>query len=77
MVVGEIGEWLARLPKGTSVVLPFSDLQDSAKAYMESGFDCVRKEYVCAVVNEVNSEEYPGFSLHERVDGKWILSREK
>ena len=75
MVIGKVGEWLAKLPKGKAVIISVSDMQDSAKAYMDSGFDHVRPEYVRGVVEEVNSEEYPGFNLWERPDGRWTLER--
>lgn len=75
MVIGKVGEWLGKLPKGKAVVLTVDDLHDSASAYMDSGFDHVRPEYVKRVVDEVNSDEYPGFELWERPDGRWTLDR--
>ena len=75
MVVGTVGKWLARLPKGKAVVLDNDDLQDSAKSYLDSGFDYVRREDILKVVDEVNSQEYPGFEIWERPDGRWTLER--
>lgn len=76
MVIGKVGEWIAKLPKGKAVILTAEDMHDSAKAYMDSGFDHVRPEYIKSVADEVNSDEYPGFSLWERPDGRWTLERE-
>ena len=68
MVVGTVGEWLAKLPKGKAVILDNDDLQNSARSYLDSGFDSVRREDILKVVAEVNSEEYPGFKMWERPD---------
>jgi len=75
MVVGKVGEWLARLPKGKAVILDNDDIRDSAKAYLDSAFDAVRREDILKVVSEVNSDEYPGFEMWERPDGRWTLER--
>lgn len=75
MVVGKVGEWLAKLPKGKAVILDIEDVRDSAKAYLDSMFDSVRGEDILKVVAEVNSEEYPGFEMWERPDGRWTLER--
>lgn len=75
MVVGKVGEWLAILPKGEAVVLDNDELRDSAKALLDSGFGSVRRDDVLRVVAEVNSEEYPGFEMWERPDGRWTLER--
>ena len=75
MVVGKVGEWLAILPKGEAVVLDNDELRDSAKALLDSGFGYVRRDDVLRVVAEVNSEEYPGFEMWERPDGRWTLER--
>jgi len=73
MVIGKVAEWMHKLDKGKAVVLTSEDIADSAKVYMDSGFDYVRPEYIKAVVNEVNSDEYPNFILWERPDGRWTL----
>lgn len=75
MVIGKVGEWLTRLPKGKAVILDNDDLRDSAKAYLDSGFDSVRRSDILAVVAEINSDEYPGFEMWERPDGRWTLQR--
>ena len=75
MVVGAVGEWLAKLSKGKAVILDNDDLQNSARSYLDSGFDSVRREDVLKVVAEVNSEEYPGFEMWDRPDGRWTLER--
>lgn len=75
MVVGKVGGWLARLPKGKTVVLDNDDVADSAKALLDSGFDHVRRDDILKIVAEVNSEEYPGFEMWERPDGRWTLER--
>ena len=75
MVVGIVGEWLARLPKGKAVVLDNNDLRDSARAYLDSRFDSVRREDIMKIVSEVNSDKYPGFEIWERPDGRWTLER--
>jgi hypothetical protein len=75
MVVGKVGEWIAILPKGMAVILDNDDIRDSAKAYLDSSFDSVRREDILKVVTEVNSNEYPGFEMWERPDGRWTLER--
>lgn len=76
MVIGIVADWMKRLGKGKAVVLTLDDISDSARAYMDSGFDHVRQEYLERVVSEVNSDEYPGFRLWERPDGRWTLDRD-
>lgn len=75
MVIGKVAEWMAKLGKGQAVILDIEDMADSAKSYMDSGFDHVRREYIEAVAAEVESDEYPEFSLWERPDGRWTLER--
>lgn len=78
MVVGKVQEWMMRLKVGQAVVITRGDMEDSAKSYLTSGlFDRMRDEYVQAVAAEVNSDEYPGFSLRELWDGRWTLERHK
>ena len=76
MVVGKVGRWIANLPKGKAVILTIDDLKDSAKAYLNSGFDCVRPEDIKMVVDEINSDQYPGYEIWERPDGRWTLERQ-
>ncbi len=76
MVIGKVAEWMSKLDKGNAVILTINDLHDSAEAYTTSEiFDHIRPEYINAVVNEVNSEEYPGFELWERPDRRWTLTK--
>ena len=75
MVIGKVGEWLDKLPKGKAVIITTNDVRDSAKAYCDSGFDHVRPEYIKCVIDEVNSDEYPDFEIWERPDGRWTLER--
>lgn len=75
MVLGIVGEWIAKLPVGRVVTLSTNDLKDSAKYLLDSGFDSVRREDILKVVAEVNSDEYPEFLLWERFDGRWVLER--
>jgi len=76
MIIGEVAKWLDRLPPGKAVLLTREAMHDSAKAYVSYMlFDHVRPEDLQKVADEVNSEEYPGFSLWERPDGRWTLER--
>jgi len=75
MVVGKVGKWLSMLPKGKAVILDADDLSDSAKALLDSGFDSVRRDDILRIVSKVNSDEYPGFEMWERPDGRWTLER--
>ena len=76
MIIGKVAQWMARLDKGQAVIISREDIIDSAGAYRDSGFDYVRTEYIKKVVDEVNGEEYPEFSLWERPDGRWTLERQ-
>ncbi len=75
MVMGEVARWMQRLKAGEAVVLTIEELTDSAKYFLESGFDCVRKEDIKEVENQINSKEYPNFSITNRLDGKWTLNK--
>lgn len=75
MIVGKVSEYIALLNKGQAIVIPPSDIQDSARCYLDSGFDHVRPEYIRAVLAEINSEEYSEFTIAERPDGNYVLRR--
>jgi len=75
MVMGEVARWMQRLKAGEAVVLTIEELTDSAKYFLESGFDYVRKEDIKEVENQINSKEYPNFSITNRLDGKWTLNK--
>ena len=75
MVIGKVAEWMNKLGKGQAVVIGFEDLADSAKSYLDSGFDHVDQGYIKNVAREVNSDEYPDFEIWERPDGRWTLQR--
>ena len=77
MIIGKVADWMRRLDKGQAIILSLDDMADSAKAYRSTGFDYVRREHIEAVAAEVESEEYPEFSLWERPDGRWTLERRK
>lgn len=73
MIIGKVAEWMSKLEKGEAVIIGRDDIYSSAEAYKDSGFDHVRPEYAQKVVDEANSQEYPGYSLWERPDGRWTL----
>ena len=77
MINGKVAYWMKVLKKGEAIDLSIDDLADSAKAYMDSGFDHVRQEYIEGVINEVNSKEYPDFRISKLIDtnGKYKLQR--
>mgnify|MGYP000055763040 CR=1 FL=1 len=75
MIIGNVAKLMNRLAKGQAIVIEIEDVRDSARAYMDSGFDYVRKDYIDNVIREVNSDEYPEFSLRERPDGRFTLDR--
>jgi|TARA_R110002020_G_scaffold471097_1_gene697537 hypothetical protein len=75
MIIGKVAQWMGRLDKGQAVVIEREDVLDSASAYRDGGFDYIRPEYIKNVVDEVNGDEYPEFSLWERPDGRWTLER--
>jgi hypothetical protein len=72
-----VAEWMHRLDHGFAVILDFDDVADSAKAYKDSGYDHIRPEYIKAVVAEVNSDEYPDFTMWERLDNRWTLEKKR
>lgn len=75
MIIGTLAKWIECLDSGKAVVLSRDVLVEAAGVYRDSGLDHVRPEYIQNIVDEVNSEEYEGFSLWERPDGRWTLEK--
>ena len=76
MIIGKLATWMQILSKGQAVVVDYEVIKDSAKYYLESSFDIVRDSDIQTIVDEVNSREYPEYSITKRIeDGLWTLHR--
>lgn len=75
MILGKVARWINKLEIGKAVILTDDDIYDSARYNLESGLDMVRRDDLLKIVAEVNSEEYPGYEMFQRPDGRWTLDR--
>ena len=76
MLLGSVEKRMRSLQEGQSVVIDYDAMVDTAKYYLESAFDTVRKEDIQVIVDEVNSKEYPNFSLIPSLENHtWVLNR--
>ena len=65
MVVGKVMFYMNRLIEGQAINLDQDVLVDSAKHFLDSGFDVVREEDIQEVMDQINSDEYPEFTISE------------
>jgi len=77
MVFGGLVVWMQRLRVGDAVVLDQEVVNNSASFLTESAFDYIRPEYVKAVIDEINSKEYPQFSIYQKDFDQYVLRRDK
>jgi len=77
MVFGGLAVWMQRLRVGDAVVLDQEVVNNSASFLTESAFDYIRPEYVKAVIDEINSKEYPQFSIYQKDFDQYVLRRDK
>lgn len=75
MITGKVHEYMSMLDQG--VVLTYQDMCDSAQAYLESNlFDHIRDEYIDDICNQINSDQYPEFTISKNyVQSYWVLRR--
>lgn len=77
MVLGGLAVWMRRLRVGDAVVLDQEVVNNSASFLTESAFDYIRPEYIKAVIDEINSKEYPQFSIYQKDFDQYVLRRDK
>lgn len=77
MVTGKVRKYMSMLGRGQNVVIRYQDMCDSAQAYLESRlFDHVRDEYIDDICDQINSDQYPEFSIYKNtISGHWVLRR--
>ena len=79
MIFGKIALKIRMLEHGQETVITHDDFCDSVIFYTKSTFrDVINKKAIAIIVNEINSDEFPSYTLIARCDrGDWVLSRAK
>ena len=65
-----------RLKQGEAIVIHLDYLLDSARYYTDSAFNEPRMEDVKSIINEINSDEYPEYSISKIYGGARVCASE-